>query len=146
MAMDSIEALLDREGAYVSVVVGHSMEPMLKERLDTVMVVPCEKRLKKYDVALYRVGDKRVLHRVVKVLPDSYVMCGDNCVLLEKGIKDEDIIGLLSEAWQGDRKLDLNSPRYRFYCRRRVAAFYPRKLFKRVRGFVASALKKVFKK
>ena len=108
MAMDSIEALLEREGAYVSVVVGHSMEPMLKERLDTVMVVPCEKRLKKYDVALYRVGDKRVLHRVVKVLPDSYVMCGDNCVILERGITDSDVIGRLERAWRGEKEIALD--------------------------------------
>ena len=142
MQENRIEDIIARDGMYVSTVSGGSMKPMLVDRRDTVVISPPTGRLKKYDVVLYRSNGKYVLHRVVKVLPDSYVMCGDNCVLLEKGIRDEDVIGVLSEAWQGDRKLDLNSPRYRFYCRRRVAAFYPRKLFRRVRGIVASAFKK----
>ena len=33
------------------------------------------RRLKKYDVPLYRRGADYVLHRVVKVLPESYVIC-----------------------------------------------------------------------
>ena len=146
MAMDSIETLLEREGAYVSVVVGHSMEPMLKERLDTVMVVPCEKRLKKYDVALYRVGDKRVLHRVVKVLPDSYVMCGDNCVILERGITDSDVIGRLERAWRGEKEIALDGFGYKLYSRAKVLGFPIRKLYRRLRGEVGGRIKKIFRK
>ena len=144
--MESIEALLEREGAYVSVVVGHSMEPMLKERLDTVMVTPCSGRLKKYDVALYRVGDKLVLHRVVRVLPDSYVMCGDNCVILESGITDADVIGRLERAWRGEKEIALDSFGYKLYSRLRVLGFPLRRLYRRLRGATVSRLKKIFKK
>lgn len=137
-----IEKVLSEEGMYVSCVVGHSMEPMLHERRDTVAVVPVTERLKKYDVALYRVGEKYVLHRVVKVLPDSYVFCGDNCVELERGITDKDILGKLAEVYRGEEKMELDSFSYKFYCRTRVMGFWPRKIWRRVRGAVLRRLKK----
>ena len=141
MYMD-IEKVLSEEGMYVSCVVGHSMEPMLHERRDTVAVVPVTERLKKYDVALYRVGEKYVLHRVVKVLPDSYVFCGDNCVELEHGITDKDILGKLAEVYRGEEKMNLDGFGYRFYCRARVMGFLPRKIMRRLRGAVLRRLKK----
>lgn len=139
----NIEKVLSEEGVYVSCVVGHSMEPMLHERRDTVAVVPVKERLKKYDVALYRVGEKYVLHRVVKVLPDSYIFCGDNCVELERGITDKDILGKLSEVWRGEEKMELDSFSYKFYCRRRVMGFLPRKIVRRLRGAILRRLKKL---
>lgn len=135
-----IEKVLSEEGVYVSCVVGHSMEPMLHERCDTVAIVPTQERLKKYDIALYRVGDEYVLHRVVKVLPESYVFCGDNCVALERGITDKDILGKLAEVWRGEEKMKLDGFRYGFYCRTRVLGFLPRKIIRRLRGAISRRL------
>lgn len=141
-----IEKILRDEGVYVSSVVGHSMEPMLYEGRDTVAIVPVTDRLKKYDVALFRVGEGYVLHRVVKVLPDSYVFCGDNCVTLEVGIRDEDVVGKLQKAWQGEREIALGGFRYRIYARRKVILFLPRKLYRRLRGALTRRIKKIFGK
>ena len=141
-----IEKVLSEEGMYVSCVVGRSMEPMLHERRDTVAVVPVTERLKKYDIALYRVGEKYVLHRVVKVLPDSYIFCGDNCVELEKGITDKDILGKLVEVYRGEEKMKLEGFGYKFYCRRRVMGFLPRKIIRRLRGALSWRIKKIFGK
>ena len=90
-----IEDVLREKGLYVSTTAGVSMNPMLRNRRDTIMVRPPEGRLKKYDVPLYRRGSAYVLHRIVKVLPDSYVICGDNCLEKEYGIREEQIIGVL---------------------------------------------------
>ena len=139
-----IEKILSEEGVYVSSVVGGSMYPMLREGRDTVAVIPVSGRLKKYDVALYRVGEKYVLHRVVRVLPDSYICCGDNCVVLEMDITDGDVVGVLSKVWQGERELDLDSLGYRFYSRRKVLGFWPRKIWRRLRGAVSRRIKKIF--
>lgn len=141
-----IEKILADEGIYVSSVVGHSMEPMLCEGRDTVAIAPIVGRLKKYDVALYRVGEKYVLHRVVKVLPDSYVFCGDNCVALEYKIEDKDIVGRLEKVWQGEREIDLDSFGYRFYSRRKVLGFLPRKICRRIRGGLSRRIKSIFGK
>ena len=141
-----IERILSEEGVYVSSVVGSSMYPMLREGRDTVAITPVSGRLKKYDVALYRVGEKYVLHRVVRVLSDSYVCCGDNCVVLEKGICDGDVVGVLEKVWQGERELDLHSLRYRFYSRRKVLGFLPRKIWRRLYGAISRRIKKLFGK
>ena len=141
-----IEKILAEEGVYVSAVSGHSMEPMLYEGRDTVAIVPLSGRLKKYDVALYRVGEKYVLHRVVKALPDSYVFCGDNCVVLEKGIEDKDLVGKLDKAWQGEREIALDGIRYWFYSRCKVLGFLPRKICRRIRGGLSRRIKKIFSK
>ena len=141
-----IEKVLSDEGMYVSSVVGHSMEPMLRQRRDTVAIVPVKERLKKYDVALYRVGEKYVLHRVVKVLPGSYVCCGDNCVVLEAKIADNDVIGRLDKVWRGEREMKLGGFKYGLYCRYKVLEFWPRKIWRRVRGAISWRIKKLFRK
>lgn len=141
-----IEKVLSEEGMYVSCVVGHSMEPMLHERRDTVAIVPVTERLKKYDIALYRAGEKYVLHRVVKVLPDSYVFCGDNCVELENGITDKDILGKLTEVWRGEDEMKLGGFKYGFYCRTRVLGFFPRKIIRRLRGAISRRVKRLSRK
>lgn len=143
---NKIEDIIAREGVYVSTISGRSMNPMLVNRRDTVAISPVSGRLKKYDVALYKVGGKYVLHRVVKVLPDSYIMCGDNCISLEYGITDADIIGKLCEVWRGDEKLDLNSLSYRWYCRTKVASFHPRRIYRQARARAAGVIKKILKK
>lgn len=130
---NKIEEIIARDGVFVSTTSGTSMKPMLRDRRDTVVIVPVKGRLKKYDVALYRSGEKYLLHRVVKVLPDSYVFCGDNRVVLEKGIGDDDVIGRLSEVWRGEKKLDLDGFGYKFYSRARVATLWLRRIAARIR-------------
>lgn len=130
---NKIEEIIARDGVYVSTTVGTSMMPMLRDRRDTVVITPVSGRLKKYDVALYRSGEKYFLHRVVKVLPDSYVFCGDNRTVLEKGIRDDDVIGRLSEVWRGEKKLDLDGFGYKFYSKARVATHWLRRIAARIR-------------
>ena len=94
---EKIEEIIARDGVYVCTTSGISMKPMLRDRRDTVVIAPVSGRLKKYDVALYRYKGKYLLHRVVKVLPDSYVCCGDNCITPEIGVTDADVIGVQSK-------------------------------------------------
>ncbi len=141
----NIEEIIERDGAFVSTISGYSMSPMLKDRRDTVVISQIAGEIKKYDVILYRAGGKYVLHRVVKVREDHYVTCGDNCAALERVPKDS-VIGILSEVWRGEEKLDLTSKAYRSYCKRQVAAFYPRKTYRNLRKFAANIAKKIIKK
>ena len=47
--------------------VGDSMEPMLRNRKDTIIIEPVHGRLKRYDLPLYRRPDgKYVLHRILQ--------------------------------------------------------------------------------
>ena len=112
----NIEKILAEKKIFVSTTSGVSMMPMLRNRRDTIIVEPTEERLEKYDVALYRRGDSYVLHRVIKVLPDSYVIRGDNCIAKEYGITDADILGKLTSFYRKDKKIDMTKRPYRAYC------------------------------
>lgn len=118
-----IEEVLQTEGVLVSTTVGVSMYPMLRNRKDTIVVKPCTERLKKYDVALYKCGATYVLHRVLEVLPDSYIIRGDNCDQKEYGITDAQILGVLVECYRGDKPLNLKGWPYKFYVRTHLMLF-----------------------
>lgn len=110
-----IEDVLAEQGVYVSTTSGVSMYPMLRDRRDTIVVSPCAGRLKKHDVPLYRRGESYVLHRIIRVLPDSYVIRGDNCAYSEHGITDSDIVGVLTGFYRGDSYIDMDASGYRLY-------------------------------
>lgn len=114
IGQESIERILAENGSYVSTSVGVSMKPMLRNRRDTIVVVPADGILEKYDVVLYRRGEKYVLHRVIKVESDVYIIRGDNCAAREL-VPHGDVIGKLVSFSRGDRQVDMNSFVYRAY-------------------------------
>lgn len=137
-----IEEVLKSEGVYVGAPCGVSMYPMLRNLKDTIIIRPVEGRLKKYDVPLYRRKEKYILHRIVKVLPDGYVICGDNCANKEYDINDEKIIGVLTGFYRGDKQISMDSPVYKAYSRIWVF-FYPiRKVYKKLRGILVRIVKR----
>lgn len=138
----NIEQALEQEGVFVSTTSGVSMRPLFKDRRDTIVVVKPTGRLKKYDVPLYRSGDKYLLHRIIEVLPDSYVIRGDNCYAKEYGITDDDIVGVLREFYRKNKHHTVDEWGYRFYARVWVA-LHPLLIFtKRVRAALSKGIKK----
>ena len=81
---------------------GTSMYPMLRNGEDVVVLKKPEGRLKYLDVALYRRSNGDfVLHRVVGFDKDSkYIFCGDNQFHKERGITDENIIGVVTAFYR----------------------------------------------
>ena len=122
--VSTIEKTLLDEGVFVSTTSGVSMYPMLRDRRDTIIVTKCESRLKKYDVALYKRGDSYVLHRVIKVLPDSYIIRGDNCIAKEYGITDAHVLGKLTGFMRGEKEVNMNGALYKLYSRL-ICAIHP---------------------
>ena len=126
--------IIESLGAYISAPSGRSMRPMLREGRDTVRVEACEGRLGRYDVALYARGDgKHVLHRVIRVRENDYVMRGDNCDYDEYGITDDMVIGRLVGFWRGERYVSCDARSYRLYVRVHTL-LYPCR-FLRIRTF-----------
>ena len=123
-----IEDILARDGVFVSTTSGFSMYPMLRDRRDTIVVRTYTGRLKKYDVALYKQNGKYILHRVIKVLPKSYVIRGDNCYNKEYGITDEDILGVLREFYRGDKKVNMDGLTYKLYVRLARGIYHLRRI------------------
>lgn len=131
--MNKIEDAIKEHGYFVSTTSGLSMWPMLRDRQDTIVIYPCEGRLRRYDVPLYRRGDNYVLHRIIGVKEDEYIICGDNCIEKEH-VKDEQIIGVLKEFYRKDRKIDMNGIGYRFYVKIWWMLYPVRRLYKYLRG------------
>lgn len=113
----SYEDYLDRHGSLTYTNVGESMLPLLRQGKDlfTVRKKGAE-RCKAGDVVLYRrPPDLYVLHRIVEVRPDDYVILGDNCVAKESGIRDEDIIGVMTGFVRGGKEHSVEETAYRAY-------------------------------
>ncbi len=134
--MQSVELgeIIKRKGIYVGTVNGNSMFPMLRNKKDTVIIRPVTGELKKYDIPLYRKRNMYVLHRIVKVMPDGYIICGDNCVNLETDVTDEQIIGKLEGFYRGERQISMNRCAYKLYSRIWVALYPVRCLLKKIRN------------
>ena len=113
--MLGLEESLKQKGIYVTVTKGDSMNPMLVEGRDRVVVVPPEFPLKKYDIPVYRKMGHYTMHRIVKVTKNGYIICGDNRGVLEKNVKEEDIVGMLDGFYQGDKYIDRHDKEFLQY-------------------------------
>ena len=92
----TFEEMLETRGYIVYTNVGHSMMPLLRERRDIIEIrKKGPGRCRKYDVVLYRRGEKYILHRILRVMPEGYLIAGDNNTFVERDITDEKIIGVL---------------------------------------------------
>lgn len=115
--LNADEAL--RENEEVAVLTsGISMEPMLRQHRDIVIIKRVNGRLKKNDVPLYRRSgcDRFVLHRILKVTNDGYVIRGDNLYKKEYDVKDDDIIGVLKAFYRDGKYYDCEKSRkYKTY-------------------------------
>ena len=126
---DAKRRVLEEVGVYVSTPLGKSMRPMLRGGKDNILVEKPTGRLKKYDVALYtRADGTSVLHRVVKVRESDYAMRGDNCDYTEYGITDDDLVGVMTGFWRGERFVSADNRRYRLYVRLNYATYPLRRL------------------
>lgn len=108
---------LAREGFLVSTTVGMSMYPMLRNRRDRVVILPVNgRRLRRWELPLYlREDGKYVLHRVIAVKKNFYVIRGDNTWVKET-VYDGQILGVVSEFYRGERHVRADSRLYRAYA------------------------------
>jgi len=142
----SIEEGLKKNGYHASTTSGYSMYPLLRDRRDNIVVRPCSGRLKKYDVPLYKRGNEYVLHRIIKVLPDGYVICGDNCINKEYNIKDENILGVLSEIYRAGKKINMDGVWYKTYVRLCRVSYPVRVFYKKTCHLLSAVKHKLLKK
>ncbi len=113
----SYEEYLDRYGTLTYSVVGTSMLPLLRQGKDLFTVTKKgPERCRRGDVVLYRrPPDSYVLHRIIEVRPEDYVILGDNCVGREFGVRDEDILGVMTGFVRDGKEHSVSEPGYRAY-------------------------------
>jgi len=98
---------------------GISMMPLLRQGVDSVVLVSPD-NIKKYDIVMYRRdnGDM-VMHRIVKMKSNQLTMCGDNHFELEKGIRPEQVLAKVKGIYRGEEYVDIeNNKRYKKYLKK----------------------------
>lgn len=110
-----IKEKIDNGGTVKLPITGISMRPLLVWDRDTVDIVKCEKA-EKGDIIFYlRDNGQFVLHRIVGVDDKGYILCGDNQWILEYGIRDSHIIGVVNSITRKGKTFDMANVPYRIY-------------------------------
>ena len=140
--MSRFEDLLQKEGRLVYKTKGTSMEPMLRQNRDLVIIEVPSARLQKYDVALYTRGDQYVLHRVIDVRDDHYRIRGDNTYAIEQ-VPFDAVIGVLKSFNRKGKLHTVTERGYRFYVRFWNAIYPLRAAWRRIRRLLIKAAGKL---
>lgn len=121
--VSTIEEVLAANGVHYSTTVGDSMEPMLHNRSNVLVLVPPKGVLRRHDLPLYRRPDgKYVLHRILRVRAHDYIICGDNRYHREV-VPHEWVIAVMRGYYKGERYIDAADAGYRRYVRFWCAAY-----------------------
>ena len=116
MNKSTFEEVLAEKGKLIYTNVGDSMYPLIKPR-DLLVIKRPELPLKRLDIPLYkRDSGQYVLHRILKVRKDDYLICGDNRVGTESGITDRHMIGVLTDIIRSGETISVYSAKNRIYA------------------------------
>ena len=89
-----------RENGYtVCSPISGSMKPLIRPHIDSAVFVP-PRRIRKYDVALYRRNGRAIMHRVIGVRGDTCLLRGDNSNYTEE-VPTGDIFGVMQGFYRG---------------------------------------------
>lgn len=143
MNKGSYESYLEEHGSLTYSNVGVSMLPLLRQGKDLFTVRrKGTERCRRGDVVLYRRPPTHyVLHRVIEVRKQDYVILGDNCIGKEYGIRDEDIIGVMTGYVRDGREHSTDELGYRLYSFWILHTIGIRIFFKKVRIRLSRMLK-----
>lgn len=111
----TFEEVIREHGRLIYTNVGDSMYPLIKPR-DLLCIEKLTAPLKKNDIPLYkRENGQYVLHRIIKIKNGNYYICGDNRCSIERGIKDDQILGILTEIIRNGKTISVYSDEYKLY-------------------------------
>ena len=113
----TFEELLEKDGYLIYTNVGTSMLPLLRQRRDIIEIrrKNSDTRCKRYEAVLYKRGDRYILHRVLKVRPNDYVICGDHNIWREYGITDDQILGVMTRVIRDGKSITPDNFWYKVY-------------------------------
>ena len=104
----NFEELLKRDGSFLYTFKGVSMKPFLNQGKDVVIISSIDRPIKKLDIVLYKVGERYVLHRVLKIKKDHYEIRGDN-TYSEEFIPKDKVFGILTSYYKNDKLKKVNT-------------------------------------
>lgn len=119
-----IDDAINEYGSIVWNCKGQSMKPLIREKVDYVVIEKPDREIRPFDVVLYSrdtykpggggVQRDYVLHRVIRREGDEFIILGDNCVNMER-VPADSIIGIMTGLKRNGKDYDLNGIRCRLY-------------------------------
>ena len=113
--MTDFESYINEHGKLIYTNVGVSMLPLLRQGKDLFVITVKKGRCKVGDVVLYRRKYQHVLHRIIAMNENNYVILGDNCIEKEYDIKDSDIVGIMTYFIRNGKVHSVDETCYRLY-------------------------------
>lgn len=143
----SIEGIIERDGVYPSVTVGCSMKPLFKTHRDMIVLEKCITPPEKYDVVLYRIGDKYILHRIIGIDNEKgcFVIRGDNTYKKEY-VPFAKIIARLTAFTRKGKHSSVNDRAYQIYSRVWNFIYPVRYVINLAKRVILKAYRTVFKR
>lgn len=137
-----IREILAESGEVSFVSAGVSMLPTIRDRKDTVTLVRPQGKLKKGDVPFYqRDNGQYILHRVIYVNGDTYVMRGDNQWENEYNVRHDQIIGVLHSFDRDGKTYKVTDTCYKLYVKFLPLIRYSRKYYYLLKSNVYAFIK-----
>ncbi len=134
---NTYEKLLNEQGYIIDTNKGFSMMPLLRQRHDIFEIrKKGPGRCRKYDVVLYKRGDKYILHRILRVRPDGYLIAGDACSVVERDIKDEHILGVMTRVIRDGKEITTDNKWYKLYVHLWCDVYPVRMVILRIKRFI----------
>ena len=139
MTETSFEEILKSGQKLVYTNVGDSMMPLIRQGRDLLIIEKNHEKWKKYDVPLYkRENGQYILHRILAIHDDGYVLCGDNQCRKETGVREEQLLGILTGIIRDGKKLSVKDWRYQLYVHLWCAPF-------RLRTFIIRGRRRILR-
>ena len=108
-------------GEFKLITKGTSMMPLLRNGVDTAVLVKFDGNLKKNDIPLYcRADGQYVLHRAIEVSSDtnSFTALGDNQTVVEKNVPVSSVIAVMTAVIVNGVRRDFDGAEYRSYVKK----------------------------
>lgn len=131
--------LLEQNGEISGRTVGKSMLPLFRSDRDIAIIKKIDRKLKVNDVLLYRKKetDEFILHRLIKIDENGYIIRGDNRYNREKNVTDDDIIGVMTAFERNGKYYECDkSTSYKLYVFYIRASYPLRRVIHKFRSFI----------
>ena len=113
-----IREVLASDGEFRLYPHGTSMLPLIRQGRDSVALHRLDRPARDLDILFYQRADGSfVLHRVKEVTDQGLTLWGDNQIVLEHGVTEDQIIGYAARVFREDREVDLQGLAYRVYLK-----------------------------
>ncbi len=119
---------------------GVSMLPLIRPGQDSVTLSGTVKPSVGDAVFYKRPSGQFVLHRIVAKEENKFVLCGDNQLVLEKGVGNEWIIATVTSVWRNGKELKRDCAGIFVYLKIILPCY---RFYLKVRGILAKIKRKI---